>query len=114
MHRLPFDRCQVERSTVMVSASAPTADYPTASVRRAFSAYLLRALLVLGLIFYAWVMGDLVLNPLAPGIGPGGSIAERYVDALVGTGVIVVGAFIILRVPGNSVGPLVTFLGLGV
>jgi hypothetical protein len=63
-------------------------------------------------------MVDLVLHPLDPGIGVNGfsldaEIAERYFAALIGTITIVLGIFIIRRVPGNLIGPLLIVWGAG-
>jgi hypothetical protein len=80
--------------------------------------YFLRALLALSLVYYAALMLDLLLHPLAPGVGVSAfsvdeAAADRILEALIGTGVIVVGAFIIRRVPGNRVGPLLILYGVG-
>jgi hypothetical protein len=42
------------------------------------------------------------------------TIADRYLEALTGTGVIIVGAFIWRRVPGNRIGPLLILYGVGI
>jgi hypothetical protein len=79
---------------------------------------LLRALLALSLVYFVALLLDLVLHPLGPGIGVSGfgvgeATAERYIAVLIGAGTIVVGAFIMRRVPGNWIGPLMIVWGAG-
>lgn len=99
----------------MGSPPPPNTVPPSVSVRPPLGTYLLRALLALSLAYYAVLMVDLILHPLAPGVNFDGSaaVAFRYVEALVATGVIVVGAFIMRRVPANRVGPLLILWGIG-
>ena len=73
----------------------------------------LRALLALSLVYYTALVVDLALHPLAAA-DISGTIADRFLEALTGTGVLVVGAFIMRRVPGNRVGPLLMLYGVGV
>jgi hypothetical protein len=89
----------------MISQPSPITDPPSAPVHPTLGRYFLRALLVLSLIYYFVLILDLLLHPLAPPIGSG-LIVDRFLEALTGTGVIVVGVFIMRRVPGNRVGPL--------
>jgi hypothetical protein len=75
---------------------------------------LLRALVALSLVYLLFLLLDLALHPLAPGIGLSGSVAFRYIMALVvGLGTVVVGALIVRRVPGNVVGLLLIIFGVG-
>lgn len=97
----------------MLAQPSPTTEPTGGSVRPALGRYVLRALLVLSLVYFAALALDLVLHPLATS-AVAGTIADRFVEALTGTGVIVVGAFILRRVPGNRVGPLLLLYGVGV
>jgi hypothetical protein len=95
-------------STQSSSSTEPESGPARLTIGRLF----LYVLLVISLIYYAMLMLDLVLHPLAVNID--GTIADRYLEALTGTGVIVVGAFIWRRVPGNRIGPLLMLYGVGV
>lgn len=55
---------------------------------------------------------DLVFHPLAQGVGYDAFFEERFLSVLSGTAVIVVGVFIMRRVPGNRVGPLLIIYGV--
>ena len=96
----------------MIAQPSPKAEPEGDTVRPALGTYLLRALLVLSLLYYAVLMLDLVLHPLAPNIDE--TLADRFLEAITGTGVIIVGAFIMRRVPGNRIGPLLILYGVGV
>ena len=82
------------------------------SVGTVLGTYLLRVLLVLSLIYYVAMVLDLVFHPLAQGVGYDAFFEERFLSVLTGTGVIVVGAFIMRRVPGNRIGPLLIIYGV--
>ena len=102
----------------MSTRPSSTAEPPSGSIRPTLGRYFLRALLILGLVYYAALVLDLALHPLGPGIGVSGfsvgeATAERYIAVLIGTGTIVVGAFIMRRVPGNLIGPLMIVWGAG-
>src|SRR5438105_14193277 len=96
----------------MSSQPSPITEPPSGSVRPHIGRYFLRALLALSLIYYAALVFNLVLHPLAPNVGSE-LIVDRFLEALTGTGVIVVGAFIMARVPGHRVGPLLLRYGVG-
>ena len=96
----------------MISQPPTITEPPSVSVRPTLGSYLLRALLALSLIYYAALVLDLVLHPLAQGISEDGPF-ERILEVLTGTGVIVIGAFIMRRVPGNRIGPLLLLYGVG-
>ena len=83
----------------MESRPAPIAETPVVVNRRTGLVFL-GALVAASLVYYAALMIHLVLHPLAPGISFDGFVAivARYYFALIGTGVIVVGAFIARRV----------------
>ena len=97
----------------MVSPSAPIKDSRPASVRPDLDALLLRAVLALSLVYYAWLVLDLALHPFGLNLDVDGTGAGRFLWALTGTVLIAVGAFIVRRVPGNSIGPLMITLGSG-
>ncbi len=83
-----------------------------------FGNYFLRALVALGLVYYVALLVDLGLHPLGPGVALNGftvgeATAERYIAVLIATGTIVVGAFIMRRVPRNPIGPLMIVWGTG-
>jgi hypothetical protein len=96
----------------MSSESSTTTVSEADSARITIGRIFLYALVVLSLIYYAVLMLDLVLHPLAINIDE--TIADRYLEALTGTGIIIVGAFIWRRVPGNRIGPLLILYGVGV
>src|SRR5262249_48000027 len=96
----------------MISRSSSRTDPEAGSARPTIGRFFLSALLVLSLIYYAVLMLDLMLHPLVPDLD--GTIADRFLEALTGTGVIVIGAFIMRRVPGNRIGPLLILYGVGV
>jgi hypothetical protein len=96
----------------MSSQSSSSAELEARSARTTIGWLFLRALVVISLIYYAVLMLDLLLHPLAINIDE--TIADRYLEALTGTGVILVGAFIWRRVPGNRIGPLLILYGVGV
>jgi hypothetical protein len=95
-------------STQSSSSMEPTVE----SARPTIGWLFLRALLVLSLVYYAVLVADLLLHPVAPNID--GTITDRYLEALTGTGVILVGVFIMRKVPGNRIGPLLILYGVGV
>lgn len=75
---------------------------------------LLRAALVLSLLYYAWIMLDLVTHLFSPGNNPGTvPFLFRWLSAAVGTFTVVVAVFIMRRVPLNINGPLLLFFGVG-
>ncbi|HEY6408672.1 MAG TPA: hypothetical protein VIY29_14495 [Ktedonobacteraceae bacterium] len=96
---------------MIVQPSAKT-EPSSGSMRSTLGRWFLRVLLALSLVYYAVLVLDLVLHPFETNIS--GTLADRFVEALTGTGVIVVGAFIMRRVPGNRVGPLLILYGVGV
>jgi hypothetical protein len=96
----------------MRSASSTTTVSEADSAHITIGRIFLYVLVVLSLIYYAVLMFDLLLHPLAINIDE--TIADRYLEALIGTGVIIVGAFIWRRVPGNRIGPLLILYGVGV
>jgi hypothetical protein len=98
----------------MISQPSSHTEPPVVSDRSTLGRYFLRVLLALSLIYYAALVLDVVLHPLAPDSGYAPSAAVRLLITLAGTGVIVVGAFIMRRVPGNLVGPLLMVYGVGV
>ena len=102
----------------MTGQPSQKADTPRDSVRPTLGTHFLRGLLGLSLILYAFFMVDLVLHPLGAGIGVSGfsldaATAERYIAAFIGTGTIALGIFIMRRVHGNSIGPLLIIWGAG-
>jgi hypothetical protein len=106
------------KDRAMISQPSPTTEPPSGSMRPSLGRYFLRVLLALSLVYYAALVLDLVLHPLGPGVGEnafslGVATAERYISALIGTGTIVVGAFIMRRVSGNRIGPLLIIWGAG-
>ncbi len=96
----------------MSSQSSPSIEPEASSAHITIGSLFLRVLVVISLIYYAALMVDLLLHPLALNIDE--TIADRYLEALTGTGVIIVGAFIWRRVPGNRIGPLLILYGVGV
>jgi hypothetical protein len=95
-------------SSQVSSSARPESGSSRITIGRLF----LYALVVLSLVYYVVLMADLVLHPLAINIDE--TIADRYLEALTGTGVIIVGAFIWRRVPGNRIGPLLILYGVGI
>src|SRR5664279_287356 len=83
--------------------------------RPAYSSYLLQGFLVFSLIYYAAIMVDLAIHPMAPGLDFDGSVAilDRFIEAFIGTLVLVIGIFIMRRVPANRIGPLMVIYGVG-
>jgi hypothetical protein len=96
----------------MSSQPSSLAEPEKGSARPTIGRLFLYALLVISMIYYAVLILDLLLHPLAINIDE--TIADRYLEALTGTGIIVVGAFIWRRVPGNRIGPLLILYGVGV
>ena len=88
----------------MIVQQSPETEPEGDSIRQTFGTYLMRALLVLSLMYYVALMVDLVLHPLAPGSGYAPSAAVRFLVALAGTNVILIGFFIMRKVPGNRIG----------
>ena len=75
---------------------------------------LLRAAVALSLLFYAWIMLDLVTHPFSPGNNPGTvPFLFRWLSAAAGTFTLVVAVFILRRVPANINGPLLVLWGVG-
>jgi hypothetical protein len=102
----------------VISQPLPTLHDPSVSVRGRPGSYLLRAVLLLSLIYYAGVMLDLVVHPWAISVGGrilshDESAANRITMALTGTGIILLGVFVSRRVPGNPIGPLLMCYGVG-
>ncbi|HYX49677.1 MAG TPA: hypothetical protein VE843_08035, partial [Ktedonobacteraceae bacterium] len=96
----------------MISKPSSEVEPERDSVGTVLGTYLLRVLLVLSLIYYVAMVLDLVFHPLAQGVGYDAFFEERFLSVLTGTGVIVVGAFIMRRVPGNRIGPLLIIYGV--
>jgi hypothetical protein len=96
----------------MIDQLSPDVKPEKGSVGIVFGSYLLRALLVLSLIYYVAMVLDLVFHPLAQGVGYDAFFVERFLSVLSGTGVIVVGVFIMRRVSGNRIGPLLIIYGV--
>ena len=96
----------------MIAKRSPEVEPERDSVDSVLGSYLLRALLVLSLIYYVAMVLDLVLHPLAQGVGYDAFFVERFLSVFSGTGVVVVGVFIMRRVPGNRVGPLLIIYGV--
>jgi hypothetical protein len=102
----------------MISQPSQITGPRSGSMRPTFGNYFLRALVALGLVYYVALVVDLVLHPVGPGVALNGfslgeATAERYIAVLIATGTIVVGAFIMRRVPGNPIGPLMIVWGAG-
>jgi len=75
---------------------------------------LLRAVAGLSLIYYAWMMLDLVIHPFSPGSNAGSiPYLFRWLSAACGTYTVVVAVFILRRVPGNTMGFLLLLFGVG-
>jgi hypothetical protein len=75
----------------MILPRPPKTETPSASIRATFGGYLLHALLALSLIYYLAMVLDLVLHPLAQGVGYDAFFEERFLSVLAGTGVIIIG-----------------------
>src|SRR5690349_9906375 len=97
----------------MLAQPTPNTENPGVPMRSTLGSFLLRALLALSLLYYAAMVLDLVLHPLAMGVGYDAFFVERLLSVLSGTGVIVIGMFIMRRVPGNRVGALLVIYGVG-
>ncbi len=82
--------------------------------RPAYGSYLLQGFLVFSLIYYAAIMVDLAIYPMVPGLDFDGSVAilDRFIEAFLGTLVLVIGIFIMRRVPTNRIGPLLIIYGV--
>ena len=75
---------------------------------------LLWVLAALSLIYYAWMMVDLVTHPMSPGPNPGSvPYLFRWMSAAAGTFTVVVALFIMRRVRGNINGQLLLLWGVG-
>ena len=96
----------------MSSQSSPSTESEAGAAHITIGSLFLRVLVVISLIYYTALMVDFVLHPLALNIDE--TVADRYLEALTGTGVIIVGAFIWRRVPGNRIVPLLILYGVGV
>lgn len=82
------------------------------SFRLLLGRYFLRVLLALSLLYYVAMVLDLILHPWDMGVGYDAFFEERVLSVLLGTGVMVIGVFIMRRVPGNRVGPLLMIYGI--
>jgi hypothetical protein len=82
--------------------TSPTMNLPTHT----------KLLLAVGLAFWAWMLVDLVLHPLAAGPNAGGSLF-RWLSALTGIGTVTTALYILRRVPENPVSLLLFVWGLG-
>lgn len=75
----------------------------------------LRILAVLALIYYAWMMFDLITHPFSPGSNP---VLKPYLfkwlSGINGTFTIVTALFILRRLPGNTIGFILLIFGVGV
>ena len=96
----------------MIARRSPEAEPARKSVGSVLGTYLLRALLFVSLLYYVAMVLDLIFHPLAQGVGYDAFFEERFLSVLSGTGVIVVGLFIMRRVPGNRIGPLLIIYGV--
>ena len=75
---------------------------------------ILRVSAGLSLIYYAWMMLDLVTHPFSPGSNAGSiPFLFRWLSAITGTFTVVIAVFIIRRVPANINGLLLLFFGVG-
>ena len=74
-----------------------------------------RILVVLAVVFYALIAFDFVTYPFAAGANSavGAPYLFRWLSFAAGTFTVVVALFVIARVPGNVVGPLLLIYGLG-
>ena len=97
----------------MIFQRSPRSETSSDSIHSRLGEYLLYALLALSLIYYVAMVLDLILHPLALGVGYDAYFEERFLTVAAGTGVMVVGTFIMRRVPGNGVGPLLVIYGVG-
>ena len=66
----------------------------------------------LSLAFWAWILLDLFTHPVAAGPNEGGN-PFRWMSALAGSATVVTALFIMRRVSGNPVGPLLLAWGVG-
>ena len=84
------------------------------STRPSVGRYLLWILAGLALVYWVWIMFDLVTHPTAPGSNAeaGGSLF-RWLSGLTGSFTVLVALFIVRRVRGNIVGPLLILWGVG-
>jgi len=70
----------------MISQPSSDVEPPVVSDRSTLGRYFLRVLLALSLIYYAALVLDVVLHPLAPDSGYAPSAAVRLLITLAGTG----------------------------
>jgi hypothetical protein len=72
------------------------------------------ASLVLGLFlaYWLWMLFDLVTHPVTAGPNAGGP-GFRWLSALTGITTVLTALFVMRRVPGNLVGPLLLLWGVG-
>ncbi|MCC7352332.1 MAG: hypothetical protein IT330_01140 [Anaerolineae bacterium] len=84
------------------------------STRPSVGRYLLWSLVGLALVYWVWIVFDLVTHPTSLGSNAeaGGSLF-RWLSGLTGTFTVLVALFIVRRVPGNIVGPLLVLWGVG-
>ena len=70
--------------------------------------------LVLGLMlaYWLWMLFDLVTHPVTAGPNAGGP-GFRWLSALTGITTVLTALFVMRRVPGNLVGPLLLLWGVG-
>jgi hypothetical protein len=74
----------------------------------------LRVVAGLSLLYYAWMMVDLVTHPLSAGSNAGSiPYLFRWLSAACGTFTVVVAAFVLRRSPGNFLGFLLLMFGVG-
>ncbi len=74
--------------------------------------WLVKLFVWLSLAFYAWILFDLFTHPVAVGPNAGGNLF-RWLSALAGMITVVTALFIMRRVQGNPVGPLLLAWGVG-
>jgi hypothetical protein len=74
---------------------------------------LLRVAAALALVYYAWMIFDLVTHPFSLGNSPGMPYLFRWLTAMTGTLTVSVAVFIMRRVPRNIIGLLLLLWGVG-
>jgi len=88
---------------------------PLQSGKYGAAGWILRILAVLALIYYAWMMFDLVTHPLSPGSNPAiNPYLFKWLSGVNGTFTIVTALFILRRLPGNTIGFILLIFGIGV
>jgi hypothetical protein len=97
----------VEKGQAMTTTIKPVESVP--GVVR----LLLRVAAGLALLYYAWMIFDLVTHPFSHGNSPGMPYLFRWLSALTGTFTVLVAVFIMRRVPRSIIGLLLLFWGVG-